>query len=65
MPGQQSSTIFPRMVPLEVSSEAFPTIKHRLLVPLIVDAGGGTASDACATMEQGVDGIVMNGGMLG
>jgi thiazole synthase ThiGH ThiG subunit len=53
------------MVLLEVGSEAFPTIKHRLLLPLIVDAGGGTASDACATMEQGVDGIVMNGGMLG
>ena len=29
-------------------------------VPLIVDAGVGTASDACVTMEQGVDGILMN-----
>jgi thiazole synthase len=36
------------------------TIKHRLSVPIIVDAGVGTASDACATMEQGVDGILMN-----
>ena len=53
------------MVPLEVGSEAFPTIKHRLSVPVMVDAGVGTASDACATMERGVDGIVMNGGMLG
>ena len=36
------------------------TIKHRLTVPVIVDAGVGTASDACVTMEQGVDGILMN-----
>ena len=39
---------------------AIRTIKHRLGVPVIVDAGVGTASDACATMEQGVDGILMN-----
>ncbi|HKV75483.1 MAG TPA: thiazole synthase [Gemmatimonadales bacterium] len=36
------------------------TIKQRLKVPVIVDAGVGTASDACLTMEQGVDGILMN-----
>ncbi len=36
------------------------TIKHRLSVPVIVDAGVGTASDAAVTMEQGVDGILMN-----
>jgi thiazole synthase len=36
------------------------TIKQRLSVPVIVDAGVGTASDACVTMEQGVDGILMN-----
>ena len=36
------------------------TIKRRLTVPVIVDAGVGTASDACLTMEQGVDGILMN-----
>jgi thiazole synthase len=36
------------------------TIKSRLSVPVIVDAGVGTASDACMTMEQGVDGILMN-----
>lgn len=35
-------------------------IKQRLDVPIIVDAGVGTASDACVTMEQGVDGILMN-----
>lgn len=36
------------------------TIKKRLGVPVIVDAGVGTASDACLVMEQGVDGILMN-----
>jgi thiazole synthase len=35
-------------------------IKSRLEVPVIVDAGVGTASDACLTMEQGVDGVLMN-----
>lgn len=35
-------------------------IKRRLQVPIIVDAGVGTASDACVTMEQGVDGVLMN-----
>lgn len=39
---------------------AIRTIKRRLSVPVIVDAGVGTASDACVTMEQGVDGILMN-----
>jgi len=39
------------------------TIKHRLSVPIIVDAGVGTASDACVTMEQGVDGVLMNTGI--
>jgi thiazole synthase len=36
------------------------TIKSRLTVPVIVDAGVGIASDACLVMEQGVDGILMN-----
>jgi thiazole synthase len=35
-------------------------IRTRLHCPVIVDAGVGTASDACITMEQGVDGILMN-----
>jgi thiazole synthase len=35
-------------------------IKSRLQAPVIVDAGVGTASDAALTMEQGVDGILMN-----
>jgi thiazole synthase len=36
------------------------TIKARLSVPIIVDAGVGTASDAAVTMEQGVDGLLIN-----
>ncbi len=42
---------------------AIRTIKRRLGVPVIVDAGVGTASDACIVMEQGVDGILMNTGI--
>lgn len=42
---------------------AIRTIKHRLGCPVIVDAGVGTASDACIVMEQGVDGILMNTGI--
>jgi thiazole synthase len=34
-------------------------------VPLIVDAGVGTASDATVAMELGVDGILMNTGVAG
>ena len=34
-------------------------------VPLIVDAGVGTASDAALAMELGVDGILMNTGVAG
>jgi len=32
-------------------------------VPLILDAGVGTASDACLAMEMGVDGVLMNTGV--
>ncbi len=39
---------------------AIRTIKQRLHVPVVVDAGVGTASDACLTMEQGADGILMS-----
>ncbi len=39
------------------------TIKHRLGCAIIVDAGVGTASDACIVMEQGVDGVLMNTGI--
>ena len=43
-----------------LNPHAIRSIKSRLGVPVIVDAGVGTASDACLTMEQGVDGILMN-----
>jgi len=34
-------------------------------VPVIVDAGVGTASDATAAMELGVDAVLMNTGIAG
>lgn len=40
-------------------------IKRRLEVPVIVDAGLGTASDACLAMEQGVDGVLLNSAIAG
>ncbi|HVS46671.1 MAG TPA: thiazole synthase [Verrucomicrobiae bacterium] len=38
-------------------------IKERANVPVIVDAGVGTASDAAFAMELGVDGLLMNTGI--
>ena len=35
-------------------------IKRRCQVPIIVDAGVGTASDVCVAMEQGIDGVLLN-----
>ena len=34
-------------------------------VPVIVDAGVGTASDAALAMELGADGVLMNTGVAG
>ncbi len=48
-----------------INPYAIRTIKRRLSVPVIVDAGVGTASDACIVMEQGVDGILMNTALAG
>jgi thiazole synthase len=38
-------------------------IKERACVPVIVDAGVGTASDAAVAMELGVDAVLMNTGI--
>lgn len=46
-----------------LNPHAIRTIKRRLAVPVIVDAGVGCATDACVVMEQGVDGILMNTGI--
>jgi len=46
-----------------LNPHAIRTIKARLQCPVIVDAGVGTASDACVVMEQGVDAILMNTGI--
>jgi thiazole synthase len=40
-------------------------IKERARVPVIVDAGVGTASDAAIAMELGVDALLMNTGIAG
>jgi thiazole synthase len=40
-------------------------IKERAAVPVIVDAGVGTASDAAVAMELGMDGVLMNTAIAG
>lgn len=40
-------------------------IREIVSVPVIVDAGVGTASDAAIAMELGVDGVLMNTGIAG
>ncbi|RJP21712.1 MAG: thiazole synthase [Candidatus Abyssobacteria bacterium SURF_5] len=40
-------------------------IRENAKVPVIVDAGVGTASDAAIAMELGVDGVLMNTGVAG
>ncbi|MBI2833576.1 MAG: thiazole synthase [Acidobacteria bacterium] len=40
-------------------------IKERASVPVIVDAGVGTASDAAVAMELGADAVLMNTGIAG
>jgi thiazole synthase len=40
-------------------------ILERANVPVIVDAGVGTASDACVAMELGAAGVLMNTGIAG
>jgi thiazole synthase len=40
-------------------------IMEAVNVPIIVDAGVGTASDAAIAMELGVDGVLMNTGIAG
>lgn len=44
---------------------AISLIKEFMTVPVIVDAGVGTASDAARAMELGVDGVLMNTGVAG
>jgi thiazole synthase len=40
-------------------------IREAVQVPLIVDAGVGTASDATVAMELGADGVLMNTAIAG
>ena len=40
-------------------------VREAISVPLIVDAGVGTASDAAVAMELGADAVLMNTGIAG
>jgi thiazole synthase len=40
-------------------------MRQQIKVPLIVDAGVGTASDAAIAMEMGCDGVLMNTAIAG
>jgi thiazole synthase len=40
-------------------------IREKISIPLIVDAGLGTASDAALAMELGADGVLMNTAIAG
>jgi thiazole synthase len=40
-------------------------LRETVRIPVIVDAGVGTASDAAIAMELGVDGVLMNTGIAG
>lgn len=40
-------------------------IKESVSVPVLVDAGVGTASDAAVAMELGCDGVLMNTAIAG
>ena len=40
-------------------------ILERARVPIVIDAGVGTASDACVAMELGAAGVLMNTGIAG
>jgi thiazole synthase len=44
---------------------ALSIIKEQARVPVIVDAGVGTASDAAVAMELGADGVLMNTAIAG
>ena len=47
------------------NTNSIAIILERAGVPVIVDAGVGTASDACVAMELGAAGVLMNTGIAG
>jgi thiazole synthase len=46
-----------------LNPRAIRIIVERAKVPIIVDAGVGTASDTAIAMELGADGVLMNSGV--
>jgi thiazole synthase len=47
------------------NANSLSIILERARVPVVVDAGVGTASDACIAMELGAAGVLMNTGIAG
>ena len=47
------------------AAAVMPLIREQSKVPVIVDAGVGTASDAAVAMELGADGVLMNTAIAG
>jgi thiazole synthase len=47
------------------NSNSIRIIREQITLPLIVDAGVGTASDAARAMELGADGVLMNTAIAG
>ena len=52
-------------MPLTAVHSSAPSRSRITAVPLIVDAGVGTASDAALAMELGADAVLMNTGIAG
>jgi thiazole synthase len=46
-----------------LNPNAIRIIIENVRVPVIVDAGMGTASDVCLAMELGIDGVLLNTGV--
>ena len=65
-----AAAVMPRGAPIG-SGLGIPNVNNSRIiiesasVPVIVDAGVGTASDAAIAMELGVDGVLMNTGIAG
>ena len=65
-----AACVMPLAAPIDSGQGILNPLNIRLLreavkIPVIVDAGVGTASDAAVAMELGVDGVLMNTGIAG
>ena len=55
----------PQLAAADTASVNIALIKENANVPVLVDAGVGTASDAAVAMELGCDGVLMNTAIAG